>query len=146
MPFFTSTRETPLSGRLTVTPPLDFKETFYFYQDNVAASQAAVALTCLGDAVRTGYALPVESSVIGITVVSNAATTAGTLTVDATIATAVTGLQAILNATDTTVRYAEQEEGKDQVAAGVLIGVKITTDAAFLPITADVIVAVTVGY
>ena len=143
---FTSTKPKPLGKELRVVTPLDFKETFYFYQDNVTASQDAVALTCLGDAVRAGYALPFSSSVIGIAVYSNAARTAGTLIVDATVGTAVTGLQAILDGTNTTVHYSEQGEGKDAVLPGQLVGVKITTDAAWLPTTADIIVAVTVGY
>jgi len=146
MPIFSSTIKRPLGVQLTVVSPGDFKETLYFYQDNSTASQAAVALTCMGDAVRTGYALPVPSSVIGITIVSNAARTAGTLTVDATIAGSATGLQAVLNGTNTTVHYANQDDDRDQVAAGELIGVKVTTDAGWLPETADIIVAVTVGY
>lgn len=123
-----------------------FRETFWFYQDNSAASQTAVALTCLGDAVRTGYPMVRGGSVVGIVVLSNEARTASTLTVDATIAGSVTGLQAILDADNTTSKVTTQDTNLDTFTAGQQIGVKITTTGTWAPATADIIVGVQVEY
>ena len=53
----------------------------------------------------------------------------------------VTGLQAILNATDTTRDTAVQLRGSDVAAAGSRVGVKLTT-ASWTPTTADIAVTV----
>lgn len=124
-----------------------FRETFYFYQDNSAIDQTAVALCCLGDAARLGYPTTRAGSVVGIVVMSNEARTTSTLIVDATIATAVTGLQAKLDAApDTLVNVATQAAGLDTFTAGQAIGVKLTTTHTWAPATADIIVGVTVEY
>ena len=119
------------------------RSTLWFYQDNVPANQAAVALTCLGDAVRTSYGAPAAGTIVGIVVISNAACTGDSCTVDATIAGAVTGIQAQLNLTDTQV---DSGSGSSAFTAGQLIGVKVTTTAGWLPVTADIQVGVTVQY
>lgn len=122
--------------------------TFTFVQDNVAANQSAVALAIPGDATRTGHPMIRSGAVTGISVYSNEARTAGTLTVDVTIDGSVTGLQAILNGTNTQSHQATQMRtaGGDAYPAGTLIGVKITTSADWAPTTADIIVEVEVEY
>lgn len=85
--------------------------------------------------------IPYEFEIVAIDVVSNAARTAGTLTVDATIDGTVTGLQAVLNATNTTRAYGTQPRAADVGSAGSRVGVKLTT-ASWTPVTADIAVTV----
>lgn len=118
-----------------------------FSQDAVADSQSAVAMNILETTATTStlpvteYVMPFDFEIVGITISSSEARTAGTLTVDATIDGTVTGLQGILNATDTTRDYATQARGADVGTAGQRVGVKLTT-ASWTPTTADVAVVV----
>lgn len=89
----------------------------------------------------TGIPIPWEFEVVGISIESSEARTAGTLTADATIDGTATGLQAVLNATDTTRAVASQGRAKDVGNAGSRVGVKITT-ASWTPVTADIAVTV----
>lgn len=89
----------------------------------------------------TGIPIPYEFEVVGIAVESSDARTAGTLTADATINGTVTGLQAVLNATNTTRDTTSQPRGKDVGAIGDRIGVKLTT-ASWTPVAADITVTV----
>lgn len=126
-----------------------------FTEDQVAASQSAVAMEILdlvfsagtSDATfdypqNTEYVIPWEFEVVGISVRATAARTGGTLTVDATINGTATGVQAVLNATDTQSATGSELRGKDVGVAGDRIGCKITTDASWAPTTADVVVTV----
>lgn len=117
---------------------------FWFYQDNVAAGQAAVALLLGGDVARTERIAVRSGSVRGIAVSSNAARTAGTLTVDATVDGTATGLQAVLDGTNTLKHVATQGKDLDTFAQKGLVGVKITTSADWAPTTADITVEVLV--
>jgi Ni,Fe-hydrogenase maturation factor len=85
--------------------------------------------------------IPWEFEVVGVSVTSTEARTAGTLTADVTIDGTVTGLQGILNGTDTTRDYATQPRSTDIGAAGSRVGVKLTT-ASWTPTTADIAVTV----
>ncbi len=118
----------------------------FFHQDAVAASQSAVAMnTVEAEAVvqtNTGYRVPWPFHVVGISVLSGAARTAGTLTVDATIGGTATGLQAVLDATNATHHSASQGRNADAGGAGGVVGVKLTTDASWAPVTADINVVV----
>lgn len=120
---------------------------YLFAQDAVADSQSAVAMNIMETTATTStlpvteYVIPWEFEIVGISVVSSEARTAGTLTVDATINGTVTGLQAILNATDTTRDTGTQIRGSDVGVAGDRIGVKLTT-ASWTPTTADIAVVV----
>lgn len=113
-----------------------------WWQDNVAASQTGVVLAMSN--ARTEVPMPSAGHVVGIVVYSNAARVAGTLTVDATINGTATGLQAILNGTNTQTKATRQAQGLDKYAEGNRIGVKITTDGSWSPTTADIDVAVLV--
>lgn len=115
-----------------------------FMQSNVTASQTAVALNVLGLSGNTEITMAKPGSVVGISIASNDARTAGTLTVDVTIDGTVTGLQAILNGDNTQYHYATQALREDTFTAGQRIGVKITTDGDYTPTTADIIVSVLV--
>jgi len=120
---------------------------YLFSQDQVADSQAAVAMNVLETSATTStlavteYVVPWDFEIVGIAVVNDEARTAGTLTVDATIDGTVTGLTAALNATDTLRKYATQPRGTDVSLAGSRIGVKLTT-TSWTPITADIAVIV----
>jgi len=111
-----------------------------FYQDNVTASQSAVALnmTCSSATAITGIPAIRAGSIIGISVTSNEARSAGVLTVDATIAGSVTGLQAVLDDNPTTQAVTTQAKDADTFTAGQLLGIKITTDGDWAPTTADI--------
>lgn len=119
-----------------------------FYRVDAAADLAAVALNASGPITNgvTEIEMPWAGSIVGISVVSNDARTAGTLTVDATINGTVTGLQAVLNGDNTTHHSGVQAIDTDAFAAGDRLGVKITTDSGWLPITADVVVIVYVTF
>lgn len=118
---------------------------FMFSQDAVADAQAAVAMNILEVAATvlttTEYVIPWEFSVVGIGVVSDLARTAGTLTADATINGTVTGVQGILDATNTFRDTGVQPRGFAVGAAGDRIGVKLTT-ASWTPVAADIVVVV----
>lgn len=111
---------------------------------DVAASQAALAITLANDAVLTEIVMPRAGSIVGIACFSNAARTAGDATFDATINGTVTGLTAVLDATNTTTHTRQQAAGLDRFTAGQRIGVKLTTPAGWTPITADAIATVLV--
>jgi len=116
-----------------------------FTQDAVADAQAAVAMNTTEVAATvltaTGYTMPFEYEIVAISIFSDSARTAGTLTVDATINGTVTGLQAVLNATDTTKAKGVQQRGLDVGVAGDAVGVKLTT-SSWTPVTADISVVV----
>lgn len=115
-----------------------------WFQDNVAANQAAVALS-IGYSTASASRIAVRpGSITGIVVRSNAARTNGTLTVEVTKNGVATGLAAVLDGTNTTVKATTQATGADTFVAGDEIGVTITTDASWAPTTADVRVEVEV--
>lgn len=122
-----------------------------FTQHNVAASQAAAAMNLIesetgADVITflgvTELQLPFDFDVVGISVVSNAAVTAGSITADATINGNVTGLQAVLSTTAATRAYKRQAREADRGVAGGRVGVKLTTTADLAPTTADIAVTV----
>ena len=113
-------------------------------QDNVAASQTNVALNLYGDTTRTARLAVRGGSVTGIVVRSNAARSAGTLTVEVTVAGAGTGLTAVLDGSNTTAKATTQDVGTDTFTAGQEIGVRVTTDGSWAPTTADISVDVEV--
>jgi len=116
-----------------------------FMQSDVAASQTAVALNVLGLAGNTEVTMAKPGSVVGISIASNDARTAGTLTVDVTIDGTATGLQAILNGDNAQYHYATQVLRTDTFTAGQRIGVKITTGGDWTPDgTPDIVVSVLV--
>jgi hypothetical protein len=116
-----------------------------FSQDAAADSQSAVAMNILEVAATvltvTEYQMPYDFDIVAVSVVSDDARTAGTLTVDPTIDGTVTGLTAVLNGTDTLRDYARQPMEKDRGIAGQRVGCKLTT-ASWTPVTADIVAVV----
>lgn len=122
----------------------------YFFQDNVAATQSDVALSN-GMSTR-GFCAEDFGSITSIGVTSNAARTAGTLTVEAIVTdkddgtVTATGLTAVLDATNTRSNISRQDPGTDVFEEGDLLGVRVTTTAAWLPTTADADIVLGVRY
>lgn len=120
---------------------------YLFAQDAVADAQSAVAMNIMETTATTStlpvteYVIPWDFEIVGISVVSSEARTAGTLTVDATIDGSVTGLQAALDATNTTRDTGTQPRNTDVGVAGSRIGVKLTT-SSWTPVTGDIAVLV----
>ena len=121
-------------------------ELTYWYQDNVAASQTDVVLNMDGNTARAEVPVVRPGSVLGISVYSNESRTAGNLTVEATIDGVGTGLTAALGAAYPDQNRTWQAKDTDQFTGGVgtcqRIGVTVTTDGAWLPVTADITVVV----
>lgn len=110
-----------------------------WYQDDVAASQAAVALSrAAAGALPTKWIAPRDGSITGLWVKSNEARTAGTLTVDVYLDGVATGLQAVLDGTSTTFTAPTQAKDVDAFTAGQELDIRITTDGSWAPTTADI--------
>jgi hypothetical protein len=113
-----------------------------------AASQAAVAMNVIetpatsGKLLVTEYKMPWDGEILGISILSNAARTAGTLGVQGTVNGTVGGPTATLDATNTTHHHATSARGTAPFLAGDRIGAKITTPSGWTPTTADIVVAV----
>ena len=123
-----------------------------YAQADVAANQTAVAMNVIevrdaaasaDDAIAVpGYVMPFDFEVVGISILASTARTAGSITVDATIDGTATGLQAVLDGTNTTAHHITQPRDSDRGIAGSYVGVKLTTGASYTPVTADIVVAV----
>lgn len=130
-----------------------YRKDLRFYQDNVAANQSAVELACSGvagtfSASATRAVMIRPGTVISICVKSNAARSAGTLTVEVYKNSTATGLTAVLDGTNTTFKATPQRAksgdvaSADVFAAGDELNVRITTDGSWAPTTADIQVIV----
>lgn len=110
-----------------------------WFQDNVAASQAAVAMA-RSSAPTFGDKLivPRAGSVTGVYVKSNAARTAGTLTVTVYKNGVAVALTAVLDGTNTTFKFTSSAKDSLTFAAGDELDLRVTTDAGWLPVTADI--------
>jgi hypothetical protein len=113
---------------------------------DVPANQTAVALNLLGSTTNSEIVMPFAGSVVGISVASNAPRTNGTLTVEARINGAATGLTAVLDGTNTQYHSAVQAKDADTFAAGARLNVTFTTTAPWAPTTADVVVTLIVEF
>ena len=119
---------------------------FVFVQDNLAASQTDVALNIQEVAsatalLITGLSMPWSGSIVGVSVDTSSAATAGTLTVTATIdgTKQADTAQSITTATAASVVV---PQSKVQFAAAQKLGVKISTSAGWDATTADLAVIV----
>ena len=113
-------------------------------QADCTASQAAVALPLVGgDADITGIPMPTAGSIVGVTMICEAARTAGSCSIAPTIAgTAATGLAALLNSNASS---AVATKAKDSTGctftAGQVIGVKVTTSSDWAAATTPSVAA-----
>lgn len=112
-----------------------------FMQDNLAASQSAVALTvaevtgAAGNAVD-GYVMPFAGQIIAVSYKTSAAATAGTMTIAPTVAgTAKT--DPILSVTTGSSGYDKAARGTVHFDAGAVVGAKVTTTSTWDGTSAD---------
>lgn len=112
-----------------------------FTEDGLADAQSAVAMKVVDPLGAAEHKVPFDGEIVAVSVLSDSARTAGTATFDATVNGTVTGLTAVLNATDTTHKHTTQARGSDKFVAGDRVGCKVTT-ASWTPIAADVTVSV----
>ena len=113
-----------------------------WYQDNVVANQAAVALAvdgAVGAYSTSALIMKKSGSLLSVCVKTNDARTAGSLTAEVYKNGAGTGLTAVLDGASATFTKTSQARGTDTFVAGDDIDVRITTDAGWLPITADIL-------
>ena len=135
-----------LARRLNELPE---EVSFAFSQENVAANQTDVQL--VGFTAR-GWCARNAGSIIGVAGTINDALTGGTLTLEPTITdrdtgvVTATGLTTVIDSTNTRTNASRQDAGTDLFDAGDIIGLRITTTAAFAPTTADLDAAVGVVY
>lgn len=107
-------------------------------QNNVAASQTNVALAAQVSTSFDTYKALRAGSITGLSTRLTEAVTAGTLTVEVTKNGAGVGLAVVhTNAANQTGGISTQAAGLDTYVAGDLIGVRLTTNGAFAPITTD---------
>jgi hypothetical protein len=128
---YVSYRSTRTRGQRTLIGP--------WTVTNLAASQSDAALT------GARAVMPRTGSVTGIVVKSNEARTAGTVTIDARVNTGLagaagtaTGLQAVLDGTNTAKKATTQAPNLDTFAAGDEVYPTYTSTGAWTPVTADV--------
>lgn len=123
------------------------KDCLWFFQDNVAANQAAVALG-IGFGVVAEYApMPRSGFVVGVGIYSNGARTAGTLTITPRVNGTALSSTAVLDATNTTTKVTRMPAViANYFGEGARIGAEITTDAGWLPVTADIMVVVFIEF
>jgi hypothetical protein len=107
-------------------------------QQNVAAGQAAVALSAQVSTNFDTLKAMRAGSIVGLSTRLTEAITAGTLTVTVTINGVAGALSLLHNAGfNATGGQVTQRAGIDRFVAADLIGVQLTTSAGFLPITTD---------
>lgn len=111
-----------------------------FWQDNVPANQTDASLSSPS---TRGYVMPEEGSIVALGVRSNAARTAGSLTVEPTTNATATGFTVSLDGTNTTSNTNLQDQGLDTFARGDIISC-IIDSASWAPTTADIDVTVAV--
>ena len=111
-----------------------------FFQDNVAASQTNVGLDPGLGAGFFAHLMPRAGHVIGFGVRVNDARTAGTLTATALVDGAALADTIALDGTNATVITSQRGvETVNSFNAGSYIGLRITTDGSWAPVTADLI-------
>src|SRR5262245_26900673 len=115
-----------------------------FGQINVAASQTDVQLTAADTSGNDHYPMAFPGDVVAIAWSASAAVTAGTCTLGATFdgtEDADTTLSVPADSTTTAGKFLIPR-GKAPFAANTKLGVEISTNSGFLPITTDISVVV----
>ena len=107
-----------------------------FCTANLGTSITATALEFAAVAGMSQVAMPSAGSIVGVSLRGNAALTAGTVRVDATV-NGATVFSAINSATGVRSIYGTQAMNTDAFAAGDAIGLKVTSSAALAPTTVE---------
>ena len=119
------------------------KVQFQWYYNNVAASLTEQKMNVNNSGSNMQQHLMVfAGSILGITIRTNEARTAGTLTAEVFVDSAGTGLQVSLDGSHGSYHTVTQAKDTDACAVQTSVDVRITTDAGWLPVTADIIVDV----
>lgn len=119
-----------------------------FTRNDVAASLSASALNLIETGATSGtlsvaeYVMPFDFEVVAVAASVGSARTAGTLTVRAQKNGTAIGPSVVIDGTNTTRNRATQRRGTDVGVAGDRIGAQVTTDSAWAPTTADLVVVV----
>lgn len=117
----------------------------YFGQDAVAASQTNVELPIVigeaSQAVTTGYEMPWDGEVVGVSFTLSAAGSAGTLTVGASI-NGTEDADTTITITTAAAGYQRVPRGNAKFSAGDNIGAEITSDGSWNGTTSDLAVTV----
>lgn len=117
---------------------------YLFGQDAVAASQTNVQLpTAIGEASQavTGYTMPFDGDVVGLTYDLSAAGTTGTFTIGVTVG-GTENDDTTMTVGTTTAGHLAIPRGTCRVSAGDLLGAEITTNGSWDGTTADLAVVV----
>jgi hypothetical protein len=116
------------------------QQVFGWYQENLGAGQAATemtrqptASTCAPN--RVFFDRP--GSIVGISLKSNAARSAGTCTAEVYKNGVATGLQAILNASQTLFKPTTSAKDLLPFVAGDELSIYLLSDGSWAPTTAD---------
>lgn len=116
-----------------------------FGQDAVAASQTNVELPTVGPeeggTIITGYNMPWDGEIVGISFTLTAAGSAGTLTIGGTV-DGTEDADTTMTVTTAADDYKRVPRGKATFTAGQNIGAEITTDGSWNGTTADLAVIV----
>lgn len=128
------------------------RDSFEFFQTDIAASQTDVELDAAGGT-QTYYLALRPGFVISFGVFLNAARTAGTATFVPTIngtpinTTPIPEATIEINATDTTNKISDLPAlVAASFVAGDRLGIEVTTPSSWTPITADVVASLLVRY
>ena len=110
-----------------------------WYQDNVAASQTDVQLTRLSGTSTDAWIAPRTGSISAVWVYSNAARTAGTLSIEIFKNGSQYGTVSVsLNATYTTFDVKYIQRNALPISPGDRLDLRVTTDGSWTPTTADI--------
>lgn len=110
-----------------------------WYADNVGAGAGPTQMSRFSNGADVDEVfLPRAGSITGVWVHSDEARTAGTLTVEVYKNGVATGLTAVLDGTNTTFDSTTQAKDLDTFVAGDQLDLRFTTDAGWLPVTADI--------
>jgi hypothetical protein len=137
---------TDLSATGDISGAGGFRVPYAFADINIAKNLTNEAMDVIGMYAigNTEYVMPFSGSVLAISLAANGARDGGTATVEIAVNGTGTGLQAQLNATDTQYAFSTQAKDTDAFSAGDRLSVLTTTDSAWGPTTADLVVTVIV--
>lgn len=120
-----------------ITAPGGFFLALEYADDNIPSDQSSTAMTTGGSSTVTENEAPWAGSILGISMVTNEARTAGNIICEPTINGTVVELQVTLDNTNTTHASATQSKDTDAFAAGDRLGVKCVTSSDWGTPTSD---------
>lgn len=118
---------------------------FYFYVANAAASQTDQAMSAAGEATAADLPevpCPWAGSIVGVSVVVEAARTGGSLTIEPTVNGTAAGCSVTIDDDPTQYNTATYRRGLYPVTAGQRIGADFTTTSAWAASTTPSVLVV----